>query len=72
MHYKIRANVYTLLGRGVVCSCFGAHFLSVFFSGGGFQVGKSSVVALVFGFGMDLCQTSVILNHCIKRGFWFV
>jgi hypothetical protein len=27
------------------------------------------VVALVFGFGMDSCQTSVILNYCIKRGF---
>jgi hypothetical protein len=31
MHYKIRANVYKLLGRGVVGSCFGARFLSVFF-----------------------------------------
>ena len=27
------------------------------------------MVALVFGFGMDTCQTSVILNHCIMRGF---
>ena len=72
MHYKIRANNYKLLGRGVVGICFGVvHFLSVFFLGGevGFHVGKSSVVALVFGFGMDSCQTSVILNHCIKRGF---
>ena len=33
------------------------------------HVGKSSVVALIFGIGMDSCQTSVILYHCIKRGF---
>ena len=26
MHYRIRANVYKLLGRGVVGSCFGVHF----------------------------------------------
>jgi hypothetical protein len=31
------------------------------------HVGVSSVVALVFGCGMDSCQTSVILNICIKR-----
>jgi len=68
MHYKIRANVYKLLGRGVVGSCFGVRFCPYF--GGGFpHIGKSSVVTLVFGFGMDSCQTSVILNHCIKRGF---
>jgi hypothetical protein len=30
------------------------------------HVGKYSVVALVFGFGMDSCQTSVILYHSIK------
>ena len=72
MHYRIRANVYKLLGRGVVGSCLVSTFV-LFFGGrrGGLHVGKSSVVALVFGFGMDLCQTSVILNHCIKRGFLY-
>ena len=54
----------------MVGSCFGVHFfVRIFFWEGGFHVGKSSVVALVFGFGMDSCQTSVILNHCIKGGF---
>ena len=47
-------------------AAFGVHF---FFGGGVSHVGKSSVVALVFGFGMDSCQTSVIFNHCTKRGF---
>ena len=47
-------------------SCFGVHFFVRILEGGFSHVGKSSVVALVFGFGMDLCQTSVILNHCIK------
>jgi len=69
MHYRIRANVYKLLGRGVLGSCFGVHFF-VHILGGGSHVGKSSVVALVFGFGMGSCQTSVILNHCIKCGFF--
>jgi hypothetical protein len=74
MHYKTRANVYMVLGRGVVGSCFGVHFFVRIFFGGGrgggglSHVGKSSVVALVFGFGMDSCPTSVILNQCIKRG----
>ena len=68
MHYRIRADVYMVLGRGVVGSCFGVHFF-VRIWGGGSHIGKSCVVALVFGFGMDLCQTSVILNRCIKRGF---
>jgi len=31
------------------------------------NVCKSSAVALVFG--MDSCQTFVILNHCVKHGF---
>jgi len=31
MHYRIRANVYMVLGRGVVGSCSGVHFLSVFY-----------------------------------------
>jgi len=43
------------------------HFCS--YLGGGSHVGNSSVVALVFGFGMDSCQISVILNHCIKTRF---
>ena len=60
MHYKpeqTRANVYTLLGKGVVGSCFGVHFCPYFFWGGGSHVGKSSAVALVIGFGTDSCQT---------------
>jgi hypothetical protein len=43
-----------------------------YLEGGGSHVGKSSVVALVFGFVMDSCQTSVILNHCIKGVFFFL
>jgi len=34
------------------------------------HVCNSSVVALVFGFGMDSCQISVILKHCIKTRFF--
>ena len=46
-------------------------FFPYFGVGRGFShVGKSSVVALVFGFGMDSCQISVILNHCTKRDFF--
>ena len=33
MHYKIIDNVYKLLGRGVVGSCFGVHFCPYFFGG---------------------------------------
>jgi len=51
----------------VVGSCFGVHFCPYF--GEGFSHGKSSVVALVFGFVMDPCQTPVVLNHCVKCGF---
>jgi hypothetical protein len=40
------------------------------FGGGGSHIGNSSVVALVFGFGMHLSQISVILNHCIKARFF--
>ena len=53
----------------MVGSCSGVHFLSVFWVGGGSHVGKSSAVALIFGFGMESCQTFVILNHCAKCGF---
>jgi hypothetical protein len=58
MHYKTGANVYRLLWRGVVCSCFGVHFCQ-YLEGGGVvsHVGKPSAVALVFGFGMELCRT---------------
>jgi hypothetical protein len=67
MHYRIRANVCKLLGRGVVGSCFGVRFFVRICGGGGGRGvshgGKSSVVALVFGFGMDSCQTYVILNQ---------
>jgi hypothetical protein len=28
MHYKTRANVYMVLGRGVVGSCFDVHYCS--------------------------------------------
>ena len=48
----------------MVGSFFGVHFCPYF---GGFffsHVGNSSAVTLVFGFGMDLCQTPVIVNHC--------
>jgi hypothetical protein len=38
--------------------------------GGGFHVLVNLLVALVFGFGMDSCQISVILNHCIKTRFF--
>ena len=76
MHYKNRANVYKVLGRGVFgsCCCCPLLFLFVGSGAGGSHVGNSSVVALVFGFGMDSCQISVILNHCIKTRFfwWFV
>ena len=72
MHYRIRANVYKLLGRGVLGSCFGVHFFVRILEGGFSHVGKSSVVALIFGIGMDSCQTSVILYHCIKRFCLFV
>jgi hypothetical protein len=36
MHYRIRANVYVVLGRGVVGSCFGVRlFVRIFLGGGG-------------------------------------
>ena len=61
MHYKIRANVYKVIGRGVVGSCFWFPLsVRIFFGSGGSHVGKSSVVALISGFGMDSCPTSVI------------
>ena len=70
MHYNTRANVYMLLGWGLVGSCFGVHFCPYLGGWGVFShVCKSSAVALVFGFGMDSCQNSVILNHCVKHGF---
>jgi len=68
MHYKNRANVYKVLGRAVFGSCCCCPLLFVF--GWGSHVGYSSVVALVFGFGMDSCQISVIFNHCIKARFF--
>ena len=36
MHYKTRVNVYMVLGRGVVGSCFGVHCCS-YLGGGGFH-----------------------------------
>jgi hypothetical protein len=56
MHYKTRANVYMVLGR---CVCVVTVLVSAIVRiwGGVSRVVKSSVVALVFGFGMDLCQT---------------
>ena len=37
MHYKTRANVYMVLGKGVVGSCFGVRYCS-YLGGGGFHV----------------------------------
>jgi len=48
MHYKTRVNVYMVLGRGVVGSCFGVQFCP-YLGGGAFShVGKSSAVARVY------------------------
>jgi len=70
MHYKTRANIYMLLERGVVGSCFGV-YVCPYLGGWGevSHIGKSSAVARVFSFGMVSCQTSVILNRCVKPGF---
>jgi len=38
MHYKTRANVYMVLGRGVVGSCFGVRYCS-YLGGGVSRVG---------------------------------
>jgi len=51
VHYKTRANVYMVLGRGVVGSCFGVRCCS-YLGGGGFHVLVNLVVALVFGYVM--------------------
>ena len=45
-------------------------FVRILGGGRGSHVGKSSAVVLFFGFGMDSCQTFVILNHCTKCGFF--
>ena len=74
MHYLNRANVYKVLGRGVFGSCCCCPLLFVRICGGGSHVGNSSVVALVFGFGMDSCQISVILNQDsvgMLVSFWY-
>jgi hypothetical protein len=42
LHYKSRANVYMVLGRGVVGSCFWCPLLFVFGGWGVSRVGKSS------------------------------
>ena len=69
LHYKTRANVYMVLGEGgVVGNCFGIRYCS-YLGVGGFHVLVNLLVALVFGYGMRSCQTSVILNHCIKTQF---
>ena len=46
MHYKTRANVYMVLGRGVVGSCFSVRYCS-YLGGGGFHVLVNLLVALV-------------------------
>jgi hypothetical protein len=71
MHYKTRANVYMVLGRGVVGSCFGVHYRS-YLGGGRFHTLVNLLVALLFGFCMSSCENSVILNTILKNGFWFV
>jgi hypothetical protein len=38
LHYKTRANVYVVLGRGVVGSCIGVYYCS-YLGGGGFTPG---------------------------------
>jgi hypothetical protein len=70
MHYKNRANVYKVIGRGVLVVVVVVHICSYLWGEGVSHVGNASVVALVFGFGMDSCQISVILNHCIKTRFF--
>jgi len=70
MHYRIRANVYMVLGRGVwLVAVLVSTFVRILGGGRGSHVGKSSAVALIFGFGMESCQTFVILIHCAKCGF---
>ena len=53
LHYKTRVNVYMVLGRGVVGSCFGVNYCSYL---GGFHVLVNLLVALVFGYGVLSCQ----------------
>jgi hypothetical protein len=55
MNYKTRANVYIVLGRGVVGGCFGVRYCSYL---GGFHALVNLLVGLVFGYGMR----SLLLN----------
>jgi hypothetical protein len=68
IHYKIRANVYMVLGRGVVGRCFWCPLLFVFGGWGVSRVGKSSGCTRL-RLWYALVSTSVILNHCIKTRF---
>jgi hypothetical protein len=61
MHYKIRANVYKFLGRGVVGSCFGVYFLSLFFFGGGGRKDASTFVNLLW-----LHSSSVLVKTRVR------
>jgi hypothetical protein len=47
---------------------FGVRYCS-YLGGGWFHAFVNLLVALLFGYGMRSCQTSVILNHCIKTQF---
>ena len=50
LHYKTRVNVYMVLGRGVVGSCFLLSTIVRILESGGV------LVALVFGYGVRSCQ----------------
>jgi hypothetical protein len=67
-HYKTRVNVYMVLGRGVVGSCFWCPLLFVFGGWGVSRVGKSSGCTRL-RLWCALVSTSVILNHFIKTRF---
>ena len=69
LHYKTRVNVYMVLGRGVVGSCFWCPLLFVFGGWGVSRVGKSSGCTRL-RLWYALVSTSVILNHCINPSAW--
>ena len=67
LHYKTRANVYMVLGRGVVGSCLVSTIVRIW--GGGFSVGKSSgctCLLLWYALVSNFCN---FLNHCIRKRF---
>ena len=68
MNYKTRVDVYMVLGRGVVGSCFWCSLLFIFGGWGVSRIGKSSGCTCL-RLWCALMSTSVILNHCIKTHF---